>query len=197
MNFPQKIKIYRGYLKNTSFSDLQMPHQRLQILKKIEKKFWVEEKLTSCISVEKQEAVCQDHSIDLITQLENRNVKIHVPTLKNGKPDPSKPRVLLYWYIDILNRDGFQELLYDLNPDEIVLTMDFTLPEEKLDNPQFNLIKEKRSKLPTLFNLIRDQLRQECSLRAIASQIKSRLGIDMSHMTVRKIINENNMALVN
>jgi hypothetical protein len=197
MNFPQKIKIYRGYLKNTSFSDLQMHHQRLQILKKIDKKYWVEEKLTSPISMQKEEAICQDHRLDLITQLEKINVEIPAPTLRNGKPNPSKERVLLYWYIDFMNRDGFDELLYDLNPDEIVLTMDFTLPEEILDNPQFDLIKEKRSKLPTLFNLIRDQLRQECSLRAIASQIKSRLGIDMSHMTVRKIINENNMALVN
>jgi hypothetical protein len=193
----EAVKVYRGYLRNTSFSDLQMCHQRLQILKKLENEYWVEEKLTSRISMKKEDTVCQDHRLELITQLEKLTVEVPVPTLKNGKPDPRKPRVLLYWYIDLMNREGFDGLIYDLSPDEIVLTMDFTLPQEILDNPQFNLIKEKRSKWPTLFNLVRDLLKQKCSLRSIANQIRSRLGVDISHTTVRKIINSNNLSFGN
>ncbi|MBT5348982.1 MAG: hypothetical protein HOL55_09470 [Nitrospina sp.] len=190
-------KVYRGYLKQTGFSDFPMHHQRQKILKKLEKKYWVEEKLTQRVSMQKQDAVCQDHRLDLITQLEKLHIEIPAPTLRNGIPDIKKPRILLYWYIDIMNRDGLREMIYDLSPDDIVLTMDFTLPDEILELPQFELIAEKRSKLPTLFNLIRDLLRQKFSLRGIADQIKSRLGVNMSHMTVKKIINENNLRFVN
>ncbi len=190
-----EIKIYRGYLKKTGFSDLKMKDQRQKILEKIEKEFWVEEKLIHRMSMEKESEVCSDHNIDLITMMGRSNYKVSKFLLKNGIPDPNKPRVLLYWYIDPLNRDGFHELMIDLCPDDSVLTMDFTLPQETLDNPQFNLIKEKRSESPTLFNLIRDLKRQKYSSRKISEQIKSRRGVNMSHVTVNKIINENNWVL--
>jgi hypothetical protein len=191
------MKIYRGYLKNTGFSDLKMDIQRQQILKKLEKKNWVEEKLTHRISMESEGEVCSDHNFDFITMMGKLNREIPVSTIKNGIPDPRKPRILLYWYIDTVNRDGYEELIYDLSPEETVLTMDFTLPQEILDDSRFHLIKGKRSQISSLFNLIRDQVRQKCSLRKIASQIKSRLGIDMSHEMVRKIINQNKSSFVN
>jgi hypothetical protein len=190
----EKIKIYRGYLRNIGFSKLEMCDQREKILKKLEKKYWVEEKLTSRFPV-KEDSVCLDHRDELTNSLEKDMIRAPIPLLKNGKPDKSKPKILLYWYIDPINGDGYQDLRYDLNPDDIVLTMDFTLPKEKLDDPQFKLIKESRSQMPSLFDLIRDLKRQKYSSRKISEQIKSRKGINMSHVTVNKIINENNWVL--
>jgi hypothetical protein len=190
------VKIYRGYLKKIGFTDLKMGHQRQQILKKLEKKFWVEEKLTHQISMEKESEVCSDHNLDLITMMGRSNYEVSKSLLKNGIPDPRKPRVILYWYIDQVNRDGFHKLMIDLNPEERVLTMDFTLPQEILDTPQFHLIKERRSHLPTLFNLIRDLWRQGFSWRKISDQIMSKFGVKMSHVTVGKVINENNLGFV-
>ena len=190
-----EIKIYRGYLRNTGFSDLQMNNQREQILKKLQKKYWVEEKLTHRVTMQKQDEVCWDHSLDLITLMGRMNVELSLALWRNGDPDPKKPRVILYWYIDTVNRDGFEELLYDLKPKETVLTMDFTLPEEILENPQFDLIKARGSQLPSLFHLIRDLKRQKYSSRKISDQIKSRKGVNMSHVTVNRIINENNWVL--
>ena len=178
-----------------SSSGINIKHQRQQILESLEKNYWVEEKLTHRISMEKEVEVCSDHNLDLITLIGRSSLEVSKSLLKNGIPDPSKSRCILYWYIDTVNRDGFQELLYDLSPEESVLTMDFTLPQEILDDPRFNLIKEKKSDSQTLFNLIRDLKRQKYSSRKISDQIKSRLGVNMSHVTVNKIINENNWVL--
>jgi hypothetical protein len=190
------MKIYRGYLKNTGISDLKMNYQRHKILKELEKEYWVEEKLTHRLSMEREDEVCSDHNFDFITMMGKLNRMIPVPTLKNGVPDPNKPRVILYWYIDTVNRDGYEELVYDLLPEEIVLTMDFTLPQETLDDSRFHLIERERSQISTLFNLIRDLSRQGYSWRKISDQIMSILGVKKSHVTVGKIINENNWGFV-
>jgi len=161
------MKIYRAYIKQiVENKNLSPKKQRKMIYDCLKKKH----KLKENQIIEKL--------TDCETILRNNNSK--------------KPKAIIYWYADSDSRESLELLLYDYkNPDQII-TADYTIPPLPV---KFLQIYEGKQIKKTMFEKIMELHGQGLSYRKIENELKSKLGLSISYVTVKNIIDRQEKGL--
>jgi hypothetical protein len=169
------MKIFRCYIKELQGIDL--PKQRKMLLSHLKKQHGlleshIKEKLTARILVEDESTISSVY----------RNQGSGIPTLKNTN---HKTSAILYWYIDTETRDNLELLLFETNPVDQVITADYSIPTL---NKDVLVVADGEDRTPEVFQMIMSLSEEIYPLRRISSEIHEQLGVSISHMTVKNII---------
>lgn len=169
------MKIFRCYIKELEGIDL--PKQRKMLLSHLKKQHGllesnIKEKLTTRILVEDESTISSVY----------KNQGSGTPTLKNTN---HKASAILYWYIDTETRDNLELLLFETNPADQVITADYTIPTL---NKDVLVVTDSEDKTPEVFQMVMGLSEERYPLRKISSEIQEQLGVSISHMTVKNII---------